>query len=140
MGHDIILSRLKLEVNKIKIEKIHHVRIIVHDIEEARKRWGALFELEFTPPRDAPQVDIAGASSPIGVDFASPLSPDGPVARGLEKRGEGLGLLSLQVSNLDEAVKEMEAKGVRCVTNTPGRSAIFHPKDLNGVMVELIKG
>ena len=121
----------------MKAEKIHHVRIMVNDIEEARKRWGALFGLEFSPAQENPQVDIVGSSSPIGVALGAPLTPDGPVARGLAKRGEGLALLSLQVSNIDEAVKEMEANGVTCVSNT-GRAALFHPKDLNGVMVELI--
>ena len=122
----------------MKAEKIHHVRIMVHDIEEARKRWGALFGLEFSPAQENPQVDIVGSSSPIGVTLGAPLTPDGPVARGLAKRGEGLALLSLQVSNVDEAVKEMEANGVTCISNT-GKAALLHPKDLNGVMVELIK-
>ena len=123
----------------MKVEKIHHVRIMVHDVEEARKRWGALFGLEFAPAQEAPQTDIIGSSSPIGVYLGAPLSPEGPVARGLAKRGEGLALLSLQVTNLDEAVKEMEANGVKCITNM-GRAALFHPKDLYGVMIELVQG
>jgi len=122
----------------VKVEKIHHVRIMVHDIEEARKRLGTLFGLEFTPAQESPQVDIIGASSSIGVTLGAPLSPDGPVARGLAKRGEGLALLSLQVSNIDEAVKEMEANGVECISDM-GKAALFHPKDLYGVMVELVQ-
>ena len=122
----------------MKVEKIHHVRIMVNDIEEARKRWSALFGLEFTPVQESPEVDIKGTSSPTGVDLGAPLSPAGPVARGLEKRGEGLALLSLQISNIDEAIKEMEANGVRCITKT-GSAALFHPRDLNGVMVELVE-
>ena len=122
----------------MKVEKIHHIRIMVNDIEEARKRLGTILGLEFTPIKESPQIDIKGSSSPVGITLGAPLTPDGPVARGMAKRGEGLGLLSLQVSNIDEAVKEMEANGVTCVANM-GRAALFHPKDLHGVMISLVE-
>lgn len=122
----------------MKVEKIHHVRIMVRDLDGTMKRWSTLFGLEFTPPQDNPKGDLRGTSSSVGVTLGAPLTPDGPVARGLEKRGEGLALLSLQVSNFDEALKEMEANGLKCVTNF-GKAGLFHPKDLNGVMIELVQ-
>lgn len=123
----------------MKIEKIHHVRIMVHDLEEATKRWGTIFGLEFTSPSENPAGDLTGTSSSVGITLGAPFTPDGPVARGLEKRGEGLALLSLQVANFEEALKEMEANGLKCITNF-GKAGLFHPKDLNGVMIELVEG
>jgi len=123
----------------VKIEKIHHVRIMVNDLEKATKRWGTIFGLDFTPAAENPEGDLVGTSSSVGVTLGAPYMPDGPVARGLEKRGEGLALLSLQVTNFEEALQEMEANGLKCITNF-GKSGLFHPKDLNGVMIELLEG
>lgn len=123
----------------MKIEKIHHVRIMVNDLDEATKRWGTIFGLEFSEAKENPAGDLVGTSSSVGVTLGAPFTPGGPVARGLEKRGEGLALLSLQVANFEEALKEMEANGIKCITNF-GKAGLFHPKDMNGVMIELVEG
>jgi len=122
----------------MKVEGIDHVVIIVKDLEEAGKFFADLFGIEFSGPREARQVDARILSSPIGIDLFAPLAPDGPSARTIERRGEGLNALMLKVSNLDQAVDEMQSHGVRLI-NRSERSALFHPKDLHGVMIELVK-
>ena len=77
-----------------------------------------------------------------GIELVEPLLPDGPTARLMAKHGEGLTLLSLKVTNLDEAVEEMKKLGVRItaqVENGDMRMAILHPKDTFGVQIELIE-
>ncbi len=123
----------------MKVKGIDHVTIMVKDLEEARKRLGDLFGTEFGPPHANKPADVVLSSSPLGILLGAPLSPDGPVARGIAKRGEGLGVLALKVDNIDEAVKEMEAKGVRCVVRHVDKGALFHPSDLYGVLIDLLE-
>lgn len=124
----------------MKVQKIHHVSVLVKDLEKAGKLYSDLFGIEFDGPYDQKDLDVRYISSSIGLNIASPLTPDGPTARSLERRGEGLSMLVLNVPNLDEAIVDMKSHGIRLVgreERPKERVASFHPKDLCGVMVEL---
>ncbi len=124
----------------MKVEKIDHVGIMVKDLEEAGNFFADLFGIEFTGPHENPGQDIRNMiNRHLGIELISPLTPDGPNAKTLEKRGEGLSLLSLKVSNLEEAVAEMKSKGVRQIGAIGKRIAIFHPRDTYGVMIDLVE-
>ena len=126
----------------MKVQKIHHVAIMVKDLEKAANLYSGLFGLEFSGPYELKELDVKFLSSPIGVNLVTPLTPDGSSARTLERRGEGLTMLVLNVSDMDEALAGMESHGVRLVVKEDrpsSRAASFHPKDLCGVMVELIE-
>ena len=66
-----------------------------------------------------------------------------PIARYLEKKGEGIQHVAFRVENLDEALAELKEKGIRLIDETPrkgaggARIAFLHPKSTNGVLVEL---
>ena len=69
-----------------------------------------------------------------------PNSPDSPAAKFLEKRGEGIEAISVKVANIEEAKREMKARGIRQVAEARIRGlqeAHFHPKDCFGVLFEL---
>ena len=124
----------------MKVQKIHHVSVLVKDLEKAGKLYSELFGIEFDGPYDQEDLDVRFISSSIGLNLASPLTPDGPTAKSLERRGEGLSMLVLNVPDMDEAIADMESPGVRLVGRADRpkeRVASFHPKDLCGVMVEL---
>ena len=124
----------------MKVQKIHHVSVLVKDLEKASKLYSQLFGIEFDGPYDQEDLDVRFMSSSIGLNLASPLTPDGPTAKSLERRGEGLSMLVLNVPDIDEAIADMESQGVRLVgreDRPKERVASFHPKDLCGVMVEL---
>jgi len=123
----------------VKAGKIDHVTITVRDLEGAGKFFADLFGTEFTGPGENAGLDIRNLISPLGIELISPLTPDGPVSRNLERKGEGLTQFALQVPNLEEAVAEMKAKGVRQVGETGENIAVFHPRDLYGVMITLIQ-
>ncbi len=126
----------------MKVQKIHHVSIMVKDLEKAGKLYSKLFGIEFEGPFEQKDLDVRFLSSSVGLNIASPLTPDGPVARALEKRGEGLSMLIFNVQNLDKAIKEMDSHKIRMVARADrptARVASFHPKDLHGVMVELME-
>jgi len=124
----------------MKVQKIHHVSVLVKDLKKAGKLYSDLFGIEFDGPYDQKDLDVKFLSSSIGLNLASPLTPDGPTAKSLERRGEGLSMLVLNVPDLDEAIADMESQGIRLVgreDRPKERVASFHPKDLCGVMIEL---
>jgi methylmalonyl-CoA epimerase len=123
----------------MKVEKIDHVAILVKDLEKAGKFFADLLDTEFAGPNEIKELDIRNLMSPEGIELVTPLTPDGPTARTLAQRGEGVTLISLEVPNVVEATGEMKAKGVRQVGGIGTRVALFHPKDLYGVLVELIE-
>jgi len=131
----------KKEVNKMKIENIDHVTIYVRDLEKAKQFFSQLLDSEFADIVEGEVLNLRRSMGPAGIELIEPLTPDGPVARTIEKKGEGLHLVSLKVSDFDKAVAEMESRGVRVAANIgrPGaRLALFHPKDTYGVMLEFV--
>lgn len=123
----------------MKVEKIHHVTIMVKDLEKAGKFFADLLGTEFTDFCEMKEVDIRHLMSPLGIELVTPLSPDGAPAKTLELRGEGLTLVGLQVPNLEEAAAEMKSRGIRQIGGIGTSTALFHPKDLYGVLIELVE-
>ena len=126
----------------MKVQKIHHVSVLVRDLEKAGKLYSDLFGIEFEGPYEQKALDVRFLSSPIGINLASPLTSDGPSAKTLERRGEGLAMLVFNVPDIQEAIADMESQGVRVVgkeDRPTARVASFHPKDLCGVMIELME-
>lgn len=126
----------------MKIEKIDHVAILVKDAEKAIKLFSDLFEMKFDAIGKIKDMDAKSWIAASGVEIIQPVNTDGITARTLNTRGEGLSLLSLKVSNLSEAMSEMESRGIRQIAkmNDNGiKIALYHPKDTFGVMIELIE-
>ena len=87
-----------------------------------------------------PNLKTRSKIDPLGVEIIESTSPDGVIAKFLRLRGEGLNAISFKVADLDKAVEELQAKGLRLVNRVEGgnlREAQFHPKDSFGVMIEL---
>jgi len=113
---------------------------MVKDLEKAGKLFSDLFGIEFSGPYENEELDVRFLASPIGVNLVTPFLPDGPSARSLARRGEGLAMLVLNVPDLEKAISDMESHGIRLVgreDRISERVASFHPKDLCGVMIEL---
>ena len=130
----------------MKVNKIDHICIAVRDLEAARKVWEPL--LGKSAPDDA-YVDepekirvarywIGG----VGLELMESTTPDGDVARFIEKRGEGIVLLSLNVGDTRTALGELQQQGLPLIGGPrPFRDSEFgfvHPKALNGVLLEVI--
>ena len=77
------------------------------------------------------------------VELLESTSPDGPIAKFIEKNGEGIQHLALRVDNIEAALEELKAKGVRLIDEKPrygagGASIAFiHPKATGGILLEL---
>ncbi|MBI3931072.1 MAG: VOC family protein [Chloroflexi bacterium] len=115
----------------IKVTAIDHIGFLVNDLEEGAKFFGDLLNLEWRY-HESRESDIKSLNSPPGVAVASPLTADGPTARHLASKGEGISAIIFEVENFKEAIEHFKSRGIRQVG-----PSLFHPGDLHGVMIGL---
>jgi methylmalonyl-CoA/ethylmalonyl-CoA epimerase len=127
-------------------KSIHHVAIVVHDLDQALAFYRDVLGLEVAARCQVPEEGVETAFLPIGeakIELVQPLTKEGGVARFLEKRGEGLHHICLALDDIDAAVGRLEAAGARVLGEEPQvsadgtRYAFVHPKSALGVLVEL---
>ena len=130
----------------MKVNKVDHICIAVKNLEEARKIWEPILG---KPEPDDPYIDepekIRVARywvGEVGFELMESTSPDGDVAKWIEKRGEGIMIISLNVDNTRDSIDELSAKGYPFIGGArPFRDAEYtfiHPKAVNGVLLELM--
>jgi len=135
----------------MKVNKIDHICIAVRNLDEARKIWEPILG---KPAPDDPYVDepekIRVARywvGDLGFELMESTTPDGDVAKFIEKNGEGVMLISFNVDNTRDAVDELKEKGYPFIPDKRGEVArpfrdcefaFVHPKKVNGVLLELI--
>ena len=126
---------------------LHHVAVVVADLDEALARYrklGFSGSERFVLAEQA--VEVATLRSGTGwIELIRPTDPDGPIARYLAKRGEGVHHVAYAVPNLIAALKGLEAAGIRLIDATPRtgahgwRIAFIHPESCGGVLTELVQ-
>jgi len=130
----------------MKISKIDHIGIAVKDLEEALKLYRDILQLEVKGVEEVPDQKVKVAFIPVGeskVELLEPTSGDSPVAKFIEKRGEGIHHLTLRVDNLEKALEEAREAGIRLIDEKPrlgaggAKIAFLHPKSTGGVLLEL---
>ena len=130
----------------MKILKIDHLGIAVNSIDTGKNFWTEALGLSFEGTETVTEQKVTTAFLPVGeseVELLESTAPDGPIAKYLEKKGEGIQHVAFRVENLDEALAELKEKGIRLIDETPrkgaggARIAFLHPKATNGVLVEL---
>lgn len=129
----------------MQAKRIDHVVVAVSDLEQALATYQQNFGLQHVGGGEVPVLGVRNAYLQIGdarIELVTPLAQEGPVAKFLAERGSGLYLLSLEVENLDAAVAELQAKGMRVqVVTGPGdtRLAFVSPKTTHGVLLQLVE-
>jgi methylmalonyl-CoA/ethylmalonyl-CoA epimerase len=130
----------------MKILKIDHLGIAVKSIDQGKDFWTGILGLEFEGAETVETQKVTTAFFPVGeseVELLESTAPDGPVAKYIDKKGEGIQHVAFRVENIEEALKELKEKGVRLIDETPrvgaggAKIAFLHPKSTNGVLVEL---
>jgi len=127
----------------MKVEQVDHIHIAVKDMNKAVSFFSDLLGIKFSKEFVSEEMKIISrlaSIGPIGIELIQPTSPDSEIAKFIERRGEGVQAISLKVPDIDEAVTEAEAKGVRAVfkVNFPMlREVEMHPRDAHGVQIEL---
>ncbi len=127
------------------IKKISHIGIAVKDLEKSIEFYkGFGLELEAIEVVESQKVKVAFL--PVGevrIELLEPTSEDSPIAKFIEKKGEGIHHLAMATDNLQERLNQLEKDGLRLIDKTPrpgahGASIAFlHPKATGGILLEL---
>jgi methylmalonyl-CoA/ethylmalonyl-CoA epimerase len=130
-----------------RLGRIHHVALIVAELDPALALWrDALgLELEVVQEMALDRVRIAFLS--IGeskIELVEPTDDSTGVARFLAKNGEGFHHVCFEVANLAETLLRLEIDGIELIDTAPrkgaeGPVAFLHPRSCHGVLVELIE-
>jgi len=130
----------------VKIKHIDHIGIAVKTIDQAGKFYTDVLGLKIQDIENVAEQKVNVAFLPITdseVELIESTHDDGPVAKFIEARGEGIQHIAFRVENIEDALAELKAKGVRLIDQQPrkgaggARIAFIHPKETNGVLVEL---
>ena len=128
------------------MNKIEHIGIAVNSLETSN----LLFEkLLGTPPYKSEEVASEGVktsfflSGPNKIELLEATNPDSPIAKFLEKKGEGIHHIAFDVTDIIAEIARLKAEGFTVLNETPKKGAdnklvaFLHPKGTNGVLVEL---
>jgi methylmalonyl-CoA/ethylmalonyl-CoA epimerase len=130
----------------MKIKHIDHVGVAVKTIAQAGKFYTEILGLKIQGVENVADQKVNVAFLPITdseVELLESTHEDGPVAKFIEARGEGIQHIAFRVENIEEALAELKSKGVRLVDQQARKGAggakiaFLHPKETNGVLVEL---
>jgi len=128
------------------INKIDHLGIAVKDMEAALKFYEGALGLTATKTEVVEEQKVKVAFIPVGdtkVELLESTSPDGPVAKYIEKNGEGVQHIAFKVDNIEEALEQLKGKGVRLIDEKPrigaggAKIAFIHPKASFGTLIEI---
>ena len=127
--------------------RLHHVGIVVADVEAAARKYEALgfrngerFEV---PAQGI--VAIVYRAGPGYIELIQPTDPEGPIGRFMAKRGEGAHHVAYAVDDIESALARLKAAGVRLIDEVPRvglhgwRIAFIHPESCHGVLTELVE-
>ena len=125
---------------------IEHIGIAVKSIEEAKKYYEEVLGLECYAVEEVADQKVKTAFFKIGqtkLELLEAMSDDSPVAKFIEKRGEGIHHIAFATPDVNKALAEAEEKGVRLIDNKSRAGAeglqigFLHPKSTIGVLTEL---
>lgn len=128
------------------ISRVDHIGIAVKDLEQAKKFYTEILGLKAQGEEVVEQQQVKVCFIPCGdseIELLESTSPEGPIAKFIEKKGEGLQHIALRVDNIEQTLADLKAKGVRLIDETPrygagGASIAFvHPKATGGILLEL---
>ena len=128
------------------VSKIDHIGIAVSNLEESIRFYEDVLGLEVEGEEVVEEQKVKVAFLPIGdteVELLEATTPDSPIAKFIEKRGQGVQHIAFKVDNIEEALEMMREKGIRLIDEKPrygaggARIAFLHPKSTNGVLIEL---
>lgn len=127
---------------------VDHIAIANNDLSKGRAFYEKVLGLDFHEIEEVPTQKVRAAiltAGAVRIELLEPTAEDSPIARFIEKRGEGLHHIAFQVPDLEAKLKELEAAGVRLIDREPRpgaggtRIAFLHPAAGSGVLIELVE-
>lgn len=130
----------------MKTMKIDHIGIAVKNLDETLKFYEEVLGMTCTGKEEVADQKVRVAFLPVGdseVELLESTDAEGPIAKYIEKKGEGIQHIAFRVDNIEEAIENMKQKGIRMIDEQPrygaggAKIAFCHPKSTGGVLVEL---
>ena len=126
------------------LKKIHHVGVVVPNLEQAMALWRDLLGLRLIKSQTVQDQGVKAALLQAGeseIELLEPLSPDNGVGKFLAKRGGGLHHLCFETEDVERELDGAKAKGIQLIDQKPraglaGIICFLHPKATRGVLVE----
>lgn len=128
------------------LTKINHIGIAVKSLEDSILFYRDQLGMTFEGTEEVADQKVKVAFLQIGdsrIELLEPTAEDSPIAKFLEKKGEGIHHMAYEVADVEMALAEMKEKGVRLIDETPRRGAhnsliaFLHPKGTGGVLTEI---
>ena len=128
------------------MKKIEHIGIAVKNLEKSNKLFASLFG---APSYKIEEVTSEGVktsffgSGPNKIELLQATNPKSPIAKFIEKNGEGIHHIAFDVLDLEAEIKRLQKEGFVVLNETPKKGAdnklvvFLHPKSTNGVLIEL---
>ena len=126
------------------LKKIHHVGVVVPNLEQAMSLWRDLLGLRLTKSQTVQDQGVRAALLQAGeseIELLEPLSPDNGVGKFLARRGGGLHHVCFETEDVERELEGAKAKGIQLIDQKPrpglaGMICFLHPKATRGVLVE----
>ena len=136
-----------IDTSTCTVNYVDHVGIAVRDIQAALKLFQRVFATPPAPVEELPGQGVRAALIQVGqtrLELLEPLADSTSVGRFIERRGEGLHHLALNVADIEVKLRTLEGLGFRLVDKEPreglsGRIAFIHPQSVFGVLTELVE-
>jgi methylmalonyl-CoA epimerase len=128
--------------------KIDHIGIAVKSLSDAAKIYEQALGLKISGVDQVDDQGVRVAMLNIGesrLELLEPTGDDSPIQKFVSKRGEGLHHIAVEVENIELALANLKASGVRLIDETPRRGAhntriaFIHPSSTHGVLLELVQ-
>jgi methylmalonyl-CoA/ethylmalonyl-CoA epimerase len=130
----------------MNISHIEHIGIAVKNIEESIKYYENILGLKCYALEEVKDQKVKTAFFMVGqtkIELLESTDPEGPIGKFVEKKGEGIHHLAFAVKGIENALSEMESKGVQLIDKLPRKGAegldiaFLHPKSTAGILTEL---
>lgn len=128
------------------MNKIEHIGIAVKSLEESNKLFKALLNTEAYKIEEVKSENVNTSFFKMGeskIELLEATSPDSPIAKFIEKKGEGIHHIAYDVTDIKSEMKRLEQEGFILLNQEPKKGAdnklvcFLHPKSTNGVLIEL---
>lgn len=126
--------------------KLEHIGIAVKNLDASNALFKALFNKAHYKIEEVVSEGVRTSFFQSGeskIELLEATSPDSPIAKFIEKKGEGIHHLAFEVANIEEEVARLQQEGFTLINPYPKdgadnkRIVFLHPKSTNGVLIEL---
>jgi len=130
------------------LKKLEHIGVAVQNIEKSIPLFRDLLGIPLEKVYESDAIKTKIAFFPLGestIELIEALDPSSPVAKFIQKRGEGIHHICFGVENVEAALRHFEAQGLALLDQKPRRMengdliAFLNPKSTNGILIELVE-